>query len=128
MSDVIDAPDEAEPELIECCEFCGCAIEDLEELIHLRASDLVTQWELADSRDAWRHTGDPAPPASVRNSDISGTPANAPRPYRTTPQTTIDAFFYLVRTEDVGRLKAWLADRPKDAPYLLALLEGTEPC
>ena len=30
-----------------------------------------------------------------------------PRPYRT-PQSTIDAFWYLVQLNDTARLKAWL--------------------
>jgi hypothetical protein len=45
------------------------------------------------------------------------------RPYRTAA-STIDAFWYLVRLRDPGRLKAWLADRPQDAPTLLQLLEN----
>jgi hypothetical protein len=46
-----------------------------------------------------------------------------PAPYRT-PQATVDAFKYLVRLNDPERLKAWLADRPQDAPTLLKLLES----
>jgi hypothetical protein len=46
-----------------------------------------------------------------------------PRPYQT-PPSTIDAFKYLVRLRDPERLKAWLADRPQDAPTLLKLLEN----
>jgi hypothetical protein len=53
-------------------------------------------------------------------------PRAAPEPYRPA-QPTIDAFRLVVATGDVGRLKAWLADRPKDAPLLLALLESP-PC
>ena len=45
-----------------------------------------------------------------------------PRPYRT-PQSTIDAFWYLVRLNDPARLKAWLQDRPQDRPTLLKLYE-----
>jgi hypothetical protein len=45
------------------------------------------------------------------------------RAYRTA-QFTIDAFKYLVRLRDPERLKAWLADRPQDAPTLLKLLEN----
>jgi hypothetical protein len=48
-------------------------------------------------------------------------------PYRPA-QSTIDAFWYVVRLDDVGRLKVWLADRPKDAPLLLALLESSLSC
>ena len=46
-----------------------------------------------------------------------------PRPYQTA-DSTIDAFKYLVRLNDPERLKAWLADRPQDAPTLLKLLES----
>ena len=36
-----------------------------------------------------------------------------PRPYRT-PQSTIDAFWFLVQINDEPRLKAWLQAHPKD--------------
>jgi len=49
--------------------------------------------------------------------------APPPRPYRTA-QSTIDAFFYLVRLDEPAHLKAWLADRPQDAPTLFKLLES----
>jgi hypothetical protein len=125
MSDVIDVPADIEraPLEIEPCELCGCAIEDLEELIYLRAADLVTQWELADPRDAWRHTGEPAPAASVRNSDISAKPASATRPYRT-PQATIKAFWYVAGLDDAGYLKRWLAQHPLDVETLQKLWEA----
>ena len=42
--------------------------------------------------------------------------------------STVDAFRCVVAAGDVGRLKAWLADRPKDAPLLLALLESPARC
>jgi hypothetical protein len=50
-----------------------------------------------------------------------------PEPYRPA-QSTIDAFRLVADGGDVGRLKAWLADRPKDAPLLLALLESPASC
>jgi hypothetical protein len=58
-------------------------------LIYLRAIDLVTQWKLADPRDAWRHTGEKRPRPE---------PAPAPRsqPY-TTPQSVVDAFMFVAR-------------------------------
>jgi hypothetical protein len=55
------------------------------------------------------------------------TPPRPPEPYRT-PQSTIDAFLYLVGTDDAPRVRAWLADRPKDAPFLLDLLESKTAC
>jgi hypothetical protein len=81
----------------------------------------VRGMELNDHRDAWRHTGEAPPPASVRNSDIAAKPASAPR--YSTPKSTIDAFRYLIKAGDVERIKGWLTDRPADAPYLLSLLE-----
>jgi hypothetical protein len=33
-------------------------------------------------------------------------------------QSTIDAFFYVAALNDPDRLKAWLANHPKDAPHL----------
>jgi hypothetical protein len=45
-----------------------------------------------------------------------------PRPYRT-PQSTIDAFWYLVQINDQPRLEAWLRARPSDAATLLKLYE-----
>ena len=45
-----------------------------------------------------------------------------PRPYRT-PQSTIDAFWYLVQLNDPARLKAWLQDRPQDRQTLRNLYE-----
>ena len=44
------------------------------------------------------------------------------RPYQT-PQSTIDAFWYLVQINEPDRLKAWLEARPLDAPTLLKLYE-----
>src|SRR5882672_11400846 len=111
------------------CAICGCTIDlhfrvdtfdgpeffcqDLEVLIHLRAADLVRQWELADPRDVWRHMGDAPPPASVRNSTIGEKPAKAQRPYRT-PQSTVDAFWHVVREGNTEKLESWLANHPSD--------------
>jgi hypothetical protein len=54
-------------------------------------------------------------------------PRSEPEAYRPA-RSTIDAFHFVVATGDVGRLKAWLADRPKDALFLLALLESPTSC
>jgi hypothetical protein len=119
---VIIPPTDMEPIETERCDVCGRLIEDLEELIFLLTAELIAHWELADPRDAWRHTGDVAPPTAVRNSDISARKPTAPP---RTPQATIDAFWYLVRLNDPARLKQWLADRPEHAPHLRRLLEKT---
>jgi hypothetical protein len=52
-------------------------------------------------------------------------PRAGPEPYRPA-QSTVDAFRYLTAAGDIGRIREWLADRPKDAPHLLALLEGQD--
>jgi hypothetical protein len=49
-------------------------------------------------------------------------PPRAPEPYRP-PASTIDAFWYVASLREPDRLKAWLLDRPKDAPTLLKLME-----
>jgi hypothetical protein len=54
-------------------------------------------------------------------------PPREPEPY-CPAQSTVAAFRIVVAGGDVGRLKAWLADRPKDAPSLLALLESPASC
>lgn len=100
----------------QACELCACLIEDFETLVYVRAAELAAQWEAADPRDRWRHTGAPPPPA------LDGPSAPA-RPYRT-PQATIDAFWCVVRLADPGRLAAWLDDHPKDEFLLLNLLEN----
>jgi hypothetical protein len=50
-----------------------------------------------------------------------------PEPYRPA-QSTVDAFRLVAAGGDVECLKAWLVDRPKDAPLLLALLESPASC
>jgi hypothetical protein len=50
-------------------------------------------------------------------------PPREPEPYRPA-QSTVDAFRLVVAGGDVEKVKAWLADRPKDAPLLIALLES----
>jgi hypothetical protein len=45
-----------------------------------------------------------------------------PRAYHT-PESTIDAFWYVVRNENDEYLARWLAEHPLDAPYLRKLAE-----
>jgi hypothetical protein len=49
-------------------------------------------------------------------------PPREPELYRPAA-STVDAFWYVVSLQDPERFKTWLADRPKDAPFLLQLLE-----
>src|SRR6266436_8569316 len=87
--------------------LCGCAIEDLETLIYLRAAELVEQWERADPRDCWRHTGE-RPPRIAE-------PTRRQELYRPA-DSTVSAFWYVVGLNDLEYLKAWLANHPADAP------------
>jgi hypothetical protein len=84
------------------------SLAELERRAELRAEEeiawIVSQMEAAD--------GPYEPPR----------PAEPP-PYRT-PQATIDAFWYVVGLGDPERFKAWLANHPRDASFLLKLLEG----
>ena len=131
MSDL--AAIESEPDPIELdprpCGLCGRPIDQHEridqgegpEFFCYPDDDIVKLWELADPRDAWRHTGEPPPPASVRNSDITATAAR-PDYYRT-PQATVDAFWSVINLCDPAYLKTWLQGHPRDARHLLKLLE-----
>jgi hypothetical protein len=111
------------------CQLCGRTIDEhfrvdtFEGSIFLceNGDDLVRQWELADPRDAWRRTGGPPPPEKFRNSDIQAPSAKAPQ-YRT-PQSVVDAFFYVIKTKDAAGIAAWLADHPRDETYLRKILE-----
>jgi hypothetical protein len=113
------------------CEWCGRTIDQHRmvdtaegpEFFCLPDDDIVTLWELADPRDAWRHTGEKPPPEHVRNSDIGAKPVNVSRPH-STPQSTVDAFWYVVRLDDPEYLKRWLAQHPRDVATLQKLWEG----
>jgi hypothetical protein len=110
------------------CEWCGLTIDchvmvddgDGPEFfcpeIEPYAANLVVLWEMQDCRDVWRHTGEAPPKAS---------PAPAPiRQHYRTPAGTVAAFWHVVSLCDPEHLKAWLADHPRDRPYLLKLLES----
>jgi hypothetical protein len=93
-------------------------IEDLEALIYLRAADLVEQWERDDPRDNWKHTGEAPPKNCTDEEQFSRT-----RPYRT-PQSTIDAFWYVASLDDPDYLTRWLAQHPRDVVALQKLWEA----
>jgi hypothetical protein len=119
------------------CELCGCTI-DRHEMIDNgegpeffcidyfpeelslaeleRRAEMRRQEEVAAIIARWETLGPPDIP-----------PPREPEPYRPA-KSTIDAFRFVAATGDVVRLKAWLADRPKDAPLLLALLESPASC
>lgn len=91
--------------------------EACEAEIMLRAADLVQQWELADPRDRWRHTGERKPVARPE-------PAARREPYRPA-QSTIDAFWHVHRHESPDYLARWLADHPADAPELFKIWKAS---
>jgi hypothetical protein len=102
------------------------SLEELERRVELirqvEVAAAVREMELNDPRDRWKYTGEAPPPEIVCNSAIGIPTAIAKQPYRT-PQSTIDAFWYVVRLTDPERLAAWLDDHPKDESFLLNLLE-----
>lgn len=126
---------EIEPDPIEIdprpCELCGCTIdrhervdtpegpeffcEDVERETYLRTCAMVRGWELDDPRDRWRHTGEPRPKASQDPGPVRSS-------YRTA-QSTVDAFWFVVRLGDADRLTEWFSQHPSDAPYLCELWE-----
>jgi hypothetical protein len=83
----------------------------LEELA--RRAELRRQEDVAAILSRWEAMDQPARP-----------PARAEQESYHPAQSTVDAFRYLTAAGDIGRIREWLADRPKDAPHLLALLEG----
>jgi hypothetical protein len=89
---------------------------ELERRAELRRQEdiaaIIARWEAMDEEIARRKPV---------------TPPRAPEPYRPAA-STIDAFLYLVATDDAPRVRTWLADRPKDMPYLLDLLESKTAC
>jgi hypothetical protein len=79
------------------------------------AARLVRQWELADPRDRWRHTGEVPPPRE---------PAPQVRkPKKGPAASTVMAFEQVVRLGDANYLAEWLLDHPEDAAALLAKLQ-----
>jgi hypothetical protein len=85
---------------------------ELERRAELRRQEevaaIIARWEAMDEEIARRQ----AAPSLAE-----------PVPYRPA-QSTVDAFWFVVGLRDPERFKAWLADRPKDAPFLLQLLEN----
>ncbi|QAU42788.1 hypothetical protein XH86_18555 [Bradyrhizobium guangdongense] len=87
------------------------------------ASQLVKRFELDDPRDAWKHTGELPPTADFRNGPIGPERAGKPHSYKPA-DSTVDAFLNLVRLGDRERLRIWLDDHRRDAPYLLEYLRA----
>lgn len=75
------------------------------------AARIVRQWEMADPRDRWSWTGEAPPPPQPE----------VPKPSYRTPQSTIDAFLYVVRLDDSDYLANWLSEHPRDIPHLQKL-------
>lgn len=86
-------------------------------LVHRHGEDVVQE------AIAWGFERALQPMEAPPIAPAKATPQLAKREYRT-PESTIDAFWYVVRSGDKAALKAWLADRPKDAPTLRKLWEA----
>jgi hypothetical protein len=114
-----DMVDDGEGPIFYCADLSPdeMTLDELERRAELRRQEevaaILARWEAMDEAlDRATH------PAPVRS---------APAPYRPA-QSTVDAFRYLTAAGDIGRIREWLADRPKDAPHLLAMLESLAPC
>jgi hypothetical protein len=132
-------PADLEPDLIEMdprpCELCGCTIDrhhcvDTDEGPEFFcvdfAPDELTLDELERRAEFRREEEVAAILARLEAMDDPSKRLAAraeSEPYRPA-QSTVAAFKYLTTTGDVARLREWLDDRPRDAPFLLALLEG----
>jgi hypothetical protein len=118
------------------CGLCGLTI-DRHEMIdrgegpEFFCSDLsadeMTLPELARRGELRRQEDIAAILARWEALPVSEPPPRVPESYRPAASTVV-AFRLVAAAGDVGRLKAWLADRPKDAPLLLALLESPASC
>jgi hypothetical protein len=95
--------------------FCADILPDEMTLDELeRRAELIRQEEVAAIFARLEAMDDPSrrlPPADARS------------PYRT-PQSTVDAFFYVVSLDDPARLAGWLADHPRDKAFLRQILEN----
>jgi hypothetical protein len=102
--------------------FCPDLSPDEMTLAELeRRAELIRQEEVAAIIARWEAA------AAVGAGLTTTTVARAPEPYRPAA-STVDTFLFLVGTDDAPRVRAWLADRPKDMPYLLDLLESKTAC
>jgi hypothetical protein len=118
------------------CQLCGLTI-DRHEMIdsgegpEFFCSDLsadeMTLPELERRAELRRQEDIAAILARWEALPVDNLPPRVPEPYRPAA-STVDAFHLVAAAGDVGRLKAWLADRPKDTPLLLALLESPASC
>jgi hypothetical protein len=125
QSGLVAAVGQEEVQALVSWAFAGFAVDFLQEPeCGEDANDIMLRWELADPRDAWRHTGERPPPENVRNSDVSAKPAN--KPQRLGPaRSTIDAFNHVVSLGDPEHLARWLRDHSDVAANLL---EGVAKC
>jgi hypothetical protein len=99
--------------------FCADISPDEMTLLELeRRADLIRQEEVAAIFARLEAMDDPSKRLPPRSEAA---------PYRPA-QSTVAAFWHVVALDDLERLKAWLADRRDDAPFLLALLEGPASC
>jgi hypothetical protein len=113
-----DMVDDGEGPIFYCADLFPdeMTLEELERRAELRRQEevaaILARWEALDVEIAARRA--PLPPRE-------------PEPY-CPAKSTVDAFRYLSAAGDIGRIREWLADRPKDAPLLLAMFESLAPC
>jgi hypothetical protein len=113
------------------CTLCGLTIDRHDMIDHGEGPeyfcpdlcpDEMTLPELARRAELRRQENIAAILARWETLPAYDPPPSRPEPYRPAA-STVDAFWFVVGLRDPERFKAWLADRPKDAPFLLQLLE-----
>ncbi|MGY4358641.1 hypothetical protein ACVWZR_007765 [Bradyrhizobium sp. i1.3.1] len=107
---------EAEHGVDQAQRWMSDAFAPMPDLPNNYVSSLVRDWEMDDSRDRWRWTGEPRPvqPTEMKKKPAAYAPADS----------TIDAFGFVLRLGDPAHLVAWLASHPLDAPHLMKLYEA----
>lgn len=90
-------------------------LDELERRHELRRQEeiaaIVRDWEMADPRDRWRHTGERPP--STRRESLPPT------------QAIIDKFWQVQRLQSPDYLAEWLAEHPADAPALYEIWKAS---
>jgi hypothetical protein len=112
LSGVIDRIGQDETQHVMAVAFAAPDLLPDIEQVNFEIGDIVRRWELADSRDRWKWTGEAPPPPD----DMPIAPR---RSYRT-PEA-VEQEFWHIASHEPDRLAAWLADHPADEAHLFKL-------
>jgi hypothetical protein len=122
------APSNEAPEIplidkfAECCDFQRWFVDEgwvSKQVAVDNMQNLAENWGLVDSHGQDAVQAEMAAAFRVVDEEIplAPEPEPAPRTYHT-PQSTIDAFWWVARNEDTEYLARWLRQHPRDAANL----------